>query len=340
MLQRRDLLAAGVAAALPSARLHAQERPLSAIGFVSCLHQGLDQSFVEHVAAQPFDLLLFGGDNVYIDARQGVSLAAAYDKARGLPGHTALRARPHMAAWDDNDYASGDAGAEAPGKDDARRLFLEFWNVPPTDPRRSREGLYVANTFGPAGQRVQVIVLDTRWFRSPVARKRLRQPGEGGYIPNEDPSATMLGAAQWSWLEQRLREPADLRLVLSSVQVLADGHSYERWGNLPRERERLLRLLRDTRANGVVLLSGDRHFAALYQRDAGMAYPLLELTSSGVTHHWASPTDDPADAQQRLLDRNYGAIRIDWAARRLELAAHGRGGQRIAQQLSLDSMKP
>jgi alkaline phosphatase D len=338
MLQRRDLLAAGVAAALPCAALHAQERPLSTIGFASCLHQGLDQSYVEHVAAQPFDLFLFGGDNVYIDARNGVSLAAAYEKARALPGHSALRAKPHMAAWDDNDYAAADAGAEAAGKDEARRLFLEFWQVPAADARRSREGLYHAGTFGPPGQRVQVIVLDTRWFRSPVARKRLRQPGEGGYIPNEDPSATLLGPQQWSWLEQRLREPADLRLIVSSIQVLADGHSYERWGNLPRERERLLRLLRDTRANGVVLLSGDRHFAGLYERDAGLAYPLVELTASGVTHHWAKPTDDPADAQQRLLDRNHGTVRIDWAARRVELAAHGQGGQRIARQLSLEAM--
>jgi alkaline phosphatase D len=339
MLQRRGLLAAGAAAALP-AGVRAQERPLQAIGFASCIHQGLDQSFVGEVAAQPFDLFLFGGDNVYMDARNGVTLAAAYDKARAAEAHKALRAKPHMAVWDDNDYAAGDAGADAPGKDEARRLFLDFWNIPATDPRRSRGGLYHAKNFGPVGQRVQVILLDTRWFRSRIARKAARRPGEGGYIPDADPAKTQLGDAQWTWLEERLREPADLRLIVSSIQVLADGHSWERWGNLPRERERLFRLVRDTRANGVLLLSGDRHFAALYQRDSGAGYPLTELTASGVTHHWPAPTDEPADALQRLADRNYGTVRIDWSARRVELAATGQQGGRIATQISLEALRP
>src|SRR3546814_8914212 len=34
------------------------------------------------------------------------------------------------------------------------------------DPRRRREGVYHARTYGPDGMRVQVILLDTRYFRS------------------------------------------------------------------------------------------------------------------------------------------------------------------------------
>ena len=56
----------------------------------------------------------------------------------------------------------------------------------------------------------------------------------------------MLGEAQWAWLAERLREPADLRLLVSSIQVLAEGHGWERWGNLPAERERLIRLIAET----------------------------------------------------------------------------------------------
>lgn len=344
MLQRRDLLALGAAAALPAglaqAQVQAQDKPLTTIGFASCLDQAsAQQELVEHLATQPFDLFLFGGDNVYYGGARG-TLAQAYARAASLPAYTALRRKPHLAVWDDNDYAPGDGGAEFAGKQDSKDQFLAFWGVPADDPRRGRAGLYHARSYGPAGRRVQVILLDTRWFRSPVERKRVRLPGEGGYLPDADPAKTMLGEAQWAWLEEQLRAPAELRLVVSSIQVLAEGHSYERWGNLPAERERLVELIRRTGANGVVLLSGDRHFAALYRRDTGAGYPLTELTSSGVTHFWPAPTDEPASSPVRLLDRNYASIEIDWPRRQLLLAARNlQGNLRIAQALSLDQLK-
>jgi len=58
----------------------------------------------------------------------------------------------------------------------------------------------------------------------------------------------MLGEAQWAWLEASLRRPAQLRLLVSSVQLLDTGHAWECWAQLPRERRRLLRLLGDLQA--------------------------------------------------------------------------------------------
>jgi alkaline phosphatase D len=60
-----------------------------------------------------------------------------------------------------------DAGAEFSGKRELQKLFLDFWNVPEGNPRRQRDGLYHAESFGPVGMRVQVILLDNRFFRSP-----------------------------------------------------------------------------------------------------------------------------------------------------------------------------
>ena len=49
-------------------------------------------------------------------------------------------------------------------------------------------------------------------------------------------------------------------------------------------RERLLSLLRDTRAAGVVVLSGDRHYAELSVLEGSpLGYPLYDLTSSTIT---------------------------------------------------------
>ena len=41
----------------------------------------------------------------------------------------------------------------------------------------------------------------------------------------------MLGETQWAWLEDQLSMPADIRIITSSIQVIAEGHGWERWGN-------------------------------------------------------------------------------------------------------------
>ncbi|MDP2033542.1 MAG: alkaline phosphatase D family protein [Polaromonas sp.] len=338
---RRDLLALGAAAALPS--LHAGTAPLQRIGFASCIHQQRPQGLVDHLATQAFDLFLFGGDNVYAPrpyARE--KLRAAYELASQHPGYSRLRQRvAHMAVWDDNDYDSADGGGSFAFREEAREEFLAFWQVPPDDSRRRQQGLYHARSFGPPGQRTQVILLDTRSFRSRITRETLRLPGDGGYVPDADPGKTMLGEAQWRWLEEQLKAPADVRLIVSSIQVLAEGHRWERWGNLPAERDRLLGLIASTGAQGVVLLSGDRHIAALYRQEAGTAYPLVELTSSGVTHSWDSPTDTQGNrVGAPFTGLNYATIALDWAARSLRLSARdAQGAERLGQPLAFSQLK-
>lgn len=343
-MQRRGLLAlTAAAAALPACASRPGGQPLRRIGFASCIHQDRPQQVVEHLAAQPFDLFLFGGDNVYAPKPYSrEKLRAAYDKAAAAAGYSQLRRNvPHLAVWDDNDYDSADGGGAFAFRREAREEFLSFWKVAADDPRRGREGLYHAQVVGPAGRRVQVILLDTRSFRSPVRREAVRMPGDGGYVPDADPGKTLLGEVQWRWLDAQLQQPAELRLVVSSIQVLAEGHRWERWGNLPGERDRLIRLIRSTGANGVVLLSGDRHFGAFYRQEAGAGYPLIEMTSSGVTHSWDSPTDQPGNRLGApFTGLNYGTVDIDWASRTVRLAVRdGQGAERLAQSLALNDLK-
>ena len=345
-LHRRDVLALGVSATLaPAWAQPAADAPLARIGFASCIHQDRAQGVMDHLAAQRFDLFLFGGDNVYCDGPYSrEKLHAVYQRAAAHPGYSSLRRHTrHLAVWDDNDYGPGDAGAEFRFKQESKDEYLAFWQLPQEDPRRARPGVYHAQLFGPPGQRVQVILLDTRWFRSRIERlgRLQRMPGDGGYLPDVDPAKTMLGNAQWAWLEAQLRQPADLRLIISSVQVIAEGHRWESWSNLPAERDRLLRLIGTTRASGVVLLSGDRHFAALYRRHEGASYALTELTASGVTHSWAVPTDQPGNrVGAPFTGFNYGQLAIDWAARSVRLAAHdGWGVERLGQTLFFDQLR-
>lgn len=347
-LRRRELLAAGAAlgalagcGGLPAGRA----APLRRIGLASCADQTRPQPVWDTVLADRPDLFIFGGDNVYASEQPWSleRLERAYATQAAIPGFERLRrAVPHLAIWDDHDYGQSDGGAEFAHKQASKDAFLRFWDVPAGDPRHAREGLQHAQVFGPPGQRVQAILLDTRWFRSPLRRTDQRDaPGKERYLPDADPAKTLLGEAQWRWLEAQLGEPADLRLVVSGIQVVADGHGWERWGNLPRERERLYRLIARTRAEGVLFLSGDRHVGGLYREGGGVPYPLYEMTSSGVTHPWAQAREaGPNRLGELFTGQHYGMVEIDWDARALRLAIKDlRGSVQRSRSIALNELK-
>ena len=60
-------------------------------------------------------------------------------------------------------------------------------------------------------------------------------------------------------LEKQLNISADIRIIMSSIQVIAEGHGWERWGNQPHERDRLVDLLKQRESSDLLLISGDRH---------------------------------------------------------------------------------
>lgn len=58
-------------------------------------------------------------------------------------------------------------GRNTPKKKESQQLFLDFFEVPKDSPRRLQEGVFHSEIIGKPGQRVQIILLDTRYFRSP-----------------------------------------------------------------------------------------------------------------------------------------------------------------------------
>jgi alkaline phosphatase D len=243
-----------------------------------------------------------------------------------------LRAQvPVLATWDDHDYGQNDAGGDFAYQQQAKQLFVDFWGIDNDDPRAGRPGVYHAQTFGPPGARVQIILLDTRSFRSRLRPTDERHAlGKEAYLPDPDPEKTMLGEAQWAWLAEQLRAPAELRLVVSSVQVLAEQHGFERWGNLPLERQKLLDLIAQTGARGVVIVSGDRHIGALYRLSENVPYELYEITSSGLNMAVANNRDiGPLRLGEVYGQDNFGTIDIDWHAGEVTLAVRGMSGDAV-----------
>ena len=309
---------------------------LTRIGIGSCLHQGHPQPIWEAIIGAKPDLFLMLGDNVYGDIRKGDpnELGRTYIAQGRQPEFAAARqAFPFLATWDDHDYGQNDGGAGYRFQPQAANFFRQFWSAP--EAKRPDGGIYYAQTIGPAGKRVQFIMLDTRSFRSPLKRKSASFPHWGKYEPDADPTKTILGAEQWSWLRTQLEAPADIRIIASSVQVLANGHGYERWGNLPAEKARLEALIAETGATGVLFVSGDRHSGALFKQPltrtdgTTAAQPnLVEITASSLNRSYGPSKDDrmPPLLGEIYHQENFGVIEIDWAARTLVVGLRGMGG--------------
>ena len=332
MLLRRTLAQLMAAAALLPTGLFAQaRRPPTRIAFGSCAEQADSQPIWDAILAYKPELFIFAGDNVYGDFNTADAgpLRKAYATADAIAGYNKLRdSVSHLAVWDDHDYGLNDGGGDFPHKAVSKDLFLDFWKVPASDVRRTREGIYHAHIIGPPGMRVQIILLDMRWFRSPL--KLTDQRGAAGkerYLPDPDPAKTMLGEPQWAWLAAELRKPAELRLLVSSIQVLAEGHGWERWGNFPLERQKLFDTIRDSRAKGVVLLSGDRHVGALYHEAPADMPPLYEATSSGINKAFSAAKEPGPNRLGALYAApNFGVVDIDWWARKVTLALRDEAG--------------
>lgn len=290
---------------------------LETIAFGSCLHQGKRQPVWDAITRQRPDLFLFIGDNVYADTRDPRVMRARYARLATQPGYRRLsELSPVLATWDDHDYGENDAGAEYPMKEESERIFLDFFNVPAGAPARTRPGIYSSRIFGQSPRRVQVLLLDTRYFRSALKRSPPDMDcPRGGYAPDEDPDSTLLGEAQWRWLAGELAKPAELRVLVSSIQVIPDRHCYEKWSNQPLERDRLFRLIRDTGANGLIVLSGDRHFADISRLERNASgYPLYEVTASGM--NVARIGKDEPNAYRTIphsyREDHFGVIEIEW----------------------------
>lgn len=315
---------------------------LSRVAFGSCNHEGDEQPMWSAISRQNPDLWIWLGDNIYADTENMAAMDSMYAVQRRNPGYRAFASTtPVIGTWDDHDYGANDAGRTYPKRDSSQHLFLDFMDVPDDHPRRMRRGVYSAHTYGPPGRRVKIILLDTRYHRDPL------QPDtttEQRYRPNS--TGDILGAAQWRWLEDQLRtSDAQVHLIGTSIQAVPQDHPWEKWANFPAARARLFRTLRQYNTPGVVLISGDRHIAELSRHDDALAYPLYEMTASGLTHSYDSFKGEPnrhrvGDPFTRL---NYGLISIDWAADPavLHLSVRDRDNTvQIEQVIPLSDLQP
>ena len=316
MLARLIILAGMAVTALARDTFAEEAAPKTVIALGSCAHQSRSQAFWAPILSHKPDYFIFGGDNMYSDTYNMDLQRKKYQQLADQEGFQQLKKQSIiMATWDDHDYGLNDSGLEFREKAGSQKNFLDFWGVPARSPRREQEGIYDATVVDVEGRRLQFIILDTRYHRSELVKKAERKQGEGRYTQNSSPNATILGEAQWAWLEKQLEMKADIRFIVSSIQVVPQDHLWESWFNFPRERNRLFRLIRSTGAEGVIFLTGDRHMAELSRHnEAGVGYPLYDLTSSGLNMarggHW--PETNRYRIGRQFFENHFGLITIAW----------------------------
>lgn len=285
----------------------AQEKPLERIAFGSCNREYKPQPLWNAIRQNHPDLWIWLGDIVYGRADRLGDLARRYRAEKENPEYVALRQQCRViGVWDDNDYGVSDGGAENPNKVESQRLLLDFLDEPAESPRRRQAGVYAEYAFGPPGRRVKIILLDGRYFR--------QNPGS---------KADMLGEEQWRWLERELTESdADVNLIGSGIQVIASEHWFEKWADFPQSKKRLFELVARSKARNVIFLSGDRHLGEISRTNIpGVAQPVYDITSSGMTHHATSNLlynfnheKNRFRCGSNYVDLNFGLLTFNWDA--------------------------
>jgi alkaline phosphatase D len=285
----------------------------SRIAFGSCNNAYAPNELWDDVLSVQPEAWIWGGDIVYADSDDFETIEKHYHRQLENREYKRLtESTKILGTWDDHDYGMNDGGVAFSAKTKSQEAFLNFLKVGQSDSRRDQEGVYYSEQIQTEGHIVEVILLDTRYFRSD-----LTQGTEGRrYDPNYDETATMLGDAQWNWLSHQLTtSTADLIFLVSSIQVLSAEHGYEKWQNLPHERERLISLLNQV-DQPVMVLSGDRHiseWSVLKTEDK----EIIDFTSSGLTHSYENFSGESNTLREGKVISvpSYGLLDIDWKNR-------------------------
>jgi alkaline phosphatase D len=195
-----------------------------------------------------FDLLLMLGDNHYANTNNPVKQRAFYADQRQQAGWKQLTAAtPTYAIWDDHDFGPDNSDGTMPGKELSLKTFREHW-ANPAYGERDHPGTYFKFTRA----NVDFFMLDVRYYRDPNKATNLAHK-------------TMLGSAQLAWLKRELAaSKAPVKVIASGSEFQSNG-TEDSWKSFREERDDLFRFIEEQNIQGVLLISGDRHFTGAYQ---------------------------------------------------------------------------
>jgi alkaline phosphatase D len=247
------------------------------------LYKG-DTSIFYRMAHTPSDFMLWLGDNWYTGEGEYNTEFGLLNKAhwtRVSPVMQMLQSSmPHYAIWDDHDYGPDDAGASYQLSKASRGVFMKYWPNPSYG--EGGEGIYTKFNYNG----VAFFLMDDRSFRS--------DEGKASYL---DFSKRMFGQHQMEWLKRSLLENRDapFKIIATGTQVLAHHANRDCMRRFPLEFKELMRFIADNHINGVVFLTGDRHFSEIVKEERKGHYPLYDITISS----FSSTTEHPKQHERK-----------------------------------------
>ena len=278
------------------------------IAFGSCLDQENPQPIWNSIYKEDIDSFVFLGDNIYGDIPSGKlnKMREAYKLQSKMIPSWLFKKNVEM-IWDDHDFGENDGGSSYPLKQEAQKLYLDFWEIPNDDIRQQRDGIYTNKIINIDNFIINLILLDTRYFRSDLKKTKGIKPV---YLKNEELNATILGDKQWSWLMGVMKIKSDLTIVATSIQLLPTEHRFEKWSNIPSDHFKLKKLLK-SQSRPIIVISGDRHQGAIYNDEN-----IYEITSSSLNKTISSIFRRPKEVDKYMLGEmfsgeNYGLITIN-----------------------------
>lgn len=278
---------------------------------------GQSRIFDSIARAKP-DMMLWGGDFLYLreaDWDQPWGLRYRWSYAKRQPAlQKLLRTGNHYAVWDDHEFGPNDSNSSFVFKGESLALFKRHFPNPsfglPETP-----GTFTAFNFND----VDFFLTDGRYYR------------DADGLISEDKA--MLGSAQLRWLKNAiLVSTGRIKIIVTGSQVTnPSGPWRDGWDKFPKERDDFFKFLADHRVPGVILLTGDRHFTALYKNERPGTYPIHELTCSPLTSGVGSDAKEERHKPNIVpgtfvADRNY--CTLDFT------------GPRDARKISIKSFDP
>lgn len=266
------------------------------LAFVSCqAYPGRYYTAHRALSEEDLDLVLHLGDYIYEGSGDGsprqhrgpepTTLELYRDRYALYKADADLQAAhavaPWMVTWDDheveNNYANGmsednnDGTIRVTEADFLKRraaAYRAYWEHQPIRakaPTGSDLKLYRAAVIGTLAH---LVMLDGRQYRDDQTCDDKLFANRTECPEIDDPARTMLGKEQEAWFDEQLKAGAERtwqiigqQTVMASLQVGELVPNFDQWDGYPEARRRLLRQVRDAKATGAVVLTGDIHLA-------------------------------------------------------------------------------
>ena len=224
---------------------------------------------------KPIALLMLG-DNVYIDTPKvrETQRYCYYRRQSQLQWRNLVGATAVFSIYDDHDFGTNDCIPgpdieEPPWKRQVWEVFTQNWVNPSYGGGPKQPGCWYTFSIGD----VDVFMFDCRYYRT---------------LKSDPP--TMLGPVQKAWLKRELAKSKGTFKVFASSVPWAYGAkpgSKDPWQGYKEERKELFDCLAEHKADGVLLISADRHRSDYWKIERPDAYDLYEFESSRLTniHH-------------------------------------------------------